>query len=67
MHLSIKNFANYWRLLLYKKFNRASRKIAVKVDENRVKQIENEEVKARLHPGVIKSRPIELPPNINRA
>ncbi|XP_023303259.2 methyltransferase-like protein 17, mitochondrial [Lucilia cuprina] len=67
MNLSMKNITKPLQLIVFKQLSRNTSKIAVEVDEHVLRKIENDEVKARQHPGVMKFNRTLLPGNIEKA
>lgn len=66
MNLSIKKVTKPIQLMI-KQLKRNTSKIAVKIEDNVMQKLENEEVKPRKHPGIIKFGRTHLPANINKA
>lgn len=66
MNLSIKRISKPLQLS-FKELRRSTSKLAVEIDENVMQKIENEEVKPRQHPGIMKFNRVLLPANINKA
>ncbi|XP_011206717.2 methyltransferase-like protein 17, mitochondrial [Bactrocera dorsalis] len=66
MNIGLKLLANL-RYGISKHFVRNTCKIAVEVEPNLIEKLENEEMKARHHPGIAKIGKIELPLNLRHA
>ncbi|XP_050320898.1 methyltransferase-like protein 17, mitochondrial [Bactrocera neohumeralis] len=66
MNIGLKLVANL-RYGISKHFVRNTCKIAVEVEPNLIEKLENEEMKARHHPGIAKIGKVELPLNLRHA
>lgn len=67
MNLSMKNITKPLQFMLFKQITRSTSKIAVEIDGNVMQKLENDEVKPRQHPGIMKFQRMLLPANINKA
>ncbi|XP_065356798.1 methyltransferase-like protein 17, mitochondrial [Calliphora vicina] len=67
MNLSMKNITKPLQLMIFKQLKRYTSKIAVEIDGNVMQKINNDEVKPRQHPGIIKFNRTLLPANIEKA